>query len=84
MSDAKAVVGWVRERVLQIIALVESTIAVLVGFQLITWTSEQTALVMALVAGVLNLIAYADQKQLRDTVSLFELDKANYDYDPLE
>lgn len=74
-----APVRWVRQRLLHITALVESTIAVGVGFQVINWTAEQTGLVMALVAGVLNLVAYADQRSLTDAVGLYELDRVNRD-----
>lgn len=69
--DGVVVVVWLRERVVQLLAVAETLIAVLVGFGHVDWSAEQTALLMALVAAVLGVVAHADQRSLRETVDLF-------------
>lgn len=67
--------SWVRERLLQLTTLIDSAIAVGLAFDHLDWTADQTGVVMAVATGVLNLVAYADQKQLKDQVALFEFDR---------
>lgn len=71
--------AWLRVRSTQILTFVESIIAMLLGFDVIHWTADQTGLTMAVVAGVINLVAYADQRSLADKVALYELGKAQFE-----
>lgn len=64
---------WVRQRMVQLLAAVESVIAVLVGFNHVDWSAEQTGLLMSLVAAVLSVVAHADQRSLRGALELHEL-----------
>lgn len=79
LTDPGVALEWLRERSTQLLTFVQSVIALGIGFQLIGWTPEQVGLTMAVVAGLFNIVAYADQKGLRDRVSLHELAKVEFD-----
>lgn len=73
------VVEWVRGRMVQLLAFAEAVIAVLVGFELVDWTAEQTGLLMSLVAASLGVLVFSENRALRDAVALHELSKAERD-----
>lgn len=69
MPIVTAVVGWLRARTVEVVSLIQATIAMLVGFGALDWTPEQTALVMAVVTAALAAVA----GRARDSLALHAL-----------
>lgn len=74
----RSLVAWIRSRTVQLLALAESIIAVLIGFDVLDWTAEQTATVMAVVAAVLAVVVGQDVARDRQALDLHDLQRNRF------
>jgi hypothetical protein len=86
-SESARVDGWVMrllsllagvqealtQRLVALLAFSESVIAVLVGFNHVDWSAEQTSLVMALVSTSLGVMLFSERREMRQQIALHEL-----------